>query len=252
KLLLKPGLRLLDIGCGWGYMACYLAKTYDVHVTGVSLSRTQLQSCAEFARSLGVEDKVDFRYQDYREVSEQFDRIYSVGMLEHVGQPKYATYFRKVYENLADDGIALIHFIGRNQPPGALSPWFNKYIFPGGYTPALSEVTPEVENAGLLAADLEIWRGHYERTLYDWWVRFEANIDAARAMYDERFVRMWRYYLIAAQVAFPEMKSILCHLQLSKDQYRVPNKRDYLYVEGGPAPEPAPLPPPLERLVRGG
>ena len=250
KLLLEPGLRLLDIGCGWGYMACYLAKKYDVHVTGVSLSREQLKSCAQFAKDMEVEDRVDFRYQDYREVDEQFDRIYSVGMLEHVGQPQYATYFEKIHENLSDDGIALIHFIGRNAPPGALSPWFNKYIFPGGYTPALSEVTPAVEASGLLANDLEIWRGHYERTLYDWWERFEANIAPARAMYDDRFIRMWRYYLVAAQVAFPEMKSILCHLQLSKNQYRVPNKRDYLYVDGAPAPEAwATLPPPLQRLT---
>ena len=229
KLLLEPGLRLLDIGCGWGYMACYLAKTYGVHVTGVSLSHEQLKACAETARRMGVEDRVDFRYQDYREVAETFDRIYSVGMLEHVGQPQYATYFNKVYENLADDGIALIHFIGRATPPGALSPWFNKYIFPGGYTPALSEVTPAVENSGLLAADLEVWRGHYERTLRDWWLRFEDRLDEALAMYDARFIRMWRYYLIASQVAFPEMKSILCQLQLTRDIYRVPDKRDYLY-----------------------
>ena len=231
KLLLEPGQRVLDIGCGWGHMACHIAKTYDVHVTGVALSQVQITACKARAKEMQVEDRVTFRYQDYRDVHERFDRVYSVGMLEHVGQPQYRTYFRKIAENLADDGVALVHFIGRTLPPGTLSPWFNKYIFPGGYSPALSEVTPQVEHAGLIPADIEIWRGHYDRTLFDWYERFEARADEAEAMYDATFVRMWRFYLVASVMAFREGLSFLTQMQLTKDPFLVPRTRGYLYQD---------------------
>lgn len=231
KLMIEPGMRVLDIGCGWGHMACHIAKTYDVHVTGVALSQVQITACKARAKEMQVEDRVTFRYQDYRDVHERFDRVYSVGMLEHVGQPQYRTYFRKIAENLADDGVALVHFIGRTLPPGTLSPWFNKYIFPGGYSPALSEVTPQVEHAGLIPADIEIWRGHYDRTLFDWYERFEARADEAEAMYDATFVRMWRFYLVASVMAFREGLSFLTQMQLTKDPFLVPRTRGYLYQD---------------------
>lgn len=231
KLMLVPGQRVLDIGFGWGYMACYLAKHYHVHVTGVTLSKSQLETANRVAAEMGVEDRVEFRLQDYREVPETFDRVYSVGMLEHVGQPQYSTYFSKLNALLNDDGLATIQFIGRATPPSALSPWFNKYIFPGGYAPALSEVTSEVEKSGLIAADIEVWRGHYERTLDDWTDRFERNATQVEEMFDARFVRMWRYYLIASKLSFSEMKHVLFQYQISKDPYAVPMTRNYLYQE---------------------
>ncbi|GFE63336.1 SAM-dependent methyltransferase [Litoreibacter roseus] len=240
KLLIQPGMRVLDIGSGWGGLAITLAKEYGAHVTGVTLSKEQLTAATARAKEQGVADKVKFRLQDYRDVTDTFDRIVSVGMLEHVGQPQYATYFSQIDRNLAEDGIALIHFIGRTSPPGNLSPWFQKYIFPGGYTPALSEVLREVEKTGLEQADIEVWRTHYDRTLYEWLIRFEAKLDEVRAMgYDERFIRMWRYYLIASELSMSRMPHVLFHLQLEKHQTTVPITRDYLYVDGAPEPHSA-------------
>ncbi|NNK79106.1 MAG: class I SAM-dependent methyltransferase [Litoreibacter sp.] len=230
KLLIEPGMRVLDIGSGWGGLAITLAKEYGAHVVGVTLSEEQLKAARIRAEEAGVADKVEFRLTDYRNVDETFDRIVSVGMLEHVGQPQYATYFNQIDKNLADDGIALIHFIGRVSPPGNLSPWFQKYIFPGGYTPAMSEVLHEVEKTGLQQADIEVWRTHYDRTLNEWLNRYEANLDQVRAMgYDERFIRMWRYYLIASELSMSDMPHVLFHLQLAKHQDTVPVCRDYLY-----------------------
>lgn len=237
KLLIKPGMRVLDIGSGWGGLAITLAKEYGAHVVGVTLSTEQLEAARKRAIEEGVADKVEFRLQDYRDVSEKFDRIVSVGMLEHVGQPQYKTYFRKIEENLKDDGIALVHFIGRTSRPGNLSPWFQKYIFPGGYTPALSEVLREIEKTTLEQADIEVWRTHYDRTLWEWLQRFEARLDEVRAMgYDERFIRMWRYYLIASELSLSDMPHVLFHVQLHKDQTVVPITRDYLYVDGATEP----------------
>lgn len=229
KLLLEPELRVLDIGCGWGYMACYLAKNYGVHVTGVTLSKTQLACCEERAAQMGVEDLVAFRLTDYRDVDEQFDRVYSVGMLEHVGQPQYKTYFQKVSDCLKEDGIALIHFIGRTAPSRALSPWFNKYIFPGGNLPTLTEVAQVIEPTALGSTDIEVWRGQYERTLRDWRALFESNVAEVEALFDARFVRMWRYYLVASEISMGGMDQVLFHVQLTKDPLRVPSARDYLY-----------------------
>ncbi|MCI5084351.1 MAG: cyclopropane-fatty-acyl-phospholipid synthase family protein [Rhodovulum sp.] len=229
KLLIKPGMRVLDIGCGWGELGVTLARDYGANVVGVTLSEQQRQHAIARAKKAGVADKCDFRLMDYRDVDETFDRIVSVGMLEHVGQPQYGTYFRQVAKNLAEDGVALIHFIGRSSPPGNLSPWFNKYIFPGGYTPALSEVFTDIEKTPLLQTDIECWRTHYARTLYEWLVRFEETLDQARDMYDERFIRMWRYYLIASELSMSDMPHDLYQVQLAKRKDAVPIARDYLY-----------------------
>lgn len=240
KLLIKPGMKILDIGSGWGGLAITLAKDYGAQVVGVTLSEEQRKAATLRAEEAGVSHLVEFRLQDYRDVTEQFDRIVSVGMLEHVGQPQYTTYFRQIQKNLKEDGVALIHFIGRTGPPGNLSPWFQKYIFPGGYTPALSEVISVVEKTSLEAADIEVWRTHYDRTLYEWLIRFEDRLDEVRAMgYDERFIRMWRYYLIASELSLSDMPHVLYHVQLHKHQTTVPITRDYLYVENASEPHSA-------------
>lgn len=229
KLLLKPGMRVLDIGCGWGGLAIRLAQRHGVRVTGVTLSQSQLATAGARAERLGLAHLVEFRLQDYREVPDQFDRVVSVGMMEHVGAPQFDTYFSKVSNILAPNGVALIHFIGRSSGPNALSPWFQKYIFPGGYAPAYSEVMPSVEKSGLVMADLEVWRGHYEQTLLHWRQRFEANLPEIRAMFDARFIRMWRYYLVSAEMSFRGMHQVLFQLQLSKTPLDVPVTRKYLY-----------------------
>ena len=237
KLLIKPGMKVLDIGSGWGGLAITLAKDYGAQVVGVTLSDEQRKAATKRAEDAGVSHLVEFRLQDYRDVTEQFDRIVSVGMLEHVGQPQYPTYFKQIEKNLKEDGIALVHFIGRTGPPGNLSPWFQKYIFPGGYTPSLSEVLKVTEKTSLEQADIEVWRTHYDRTLYEWLIRFEDKLDEVRAMgYDERFIRMWRYYLIASELSLSHMPHVLFHLQLHKHQTTVPITRDYLYVDGAPEP----------------
>lgn len=229
KLLLRPGMRVLDIGCGWGGLALRLAARHGVRVTGVTLSQVQLQAARARATAMGLQDRVEFRLQDYRAVPDRFDRVVSVGMMEHVGQPQYATYFGKIHDILTPNGVALVHFIGRSSPPGALSPWFQKYIFPGGYAPAFSEVIPAVEKSGLVLADLEVWRGHYEQTLRHWQDRFQANLPEVRAMFDETFVRMWRYYLVASELSFTEMHQVLFQAQLTKARLGTPLTRDYLY-----------------------
>ena len=229
KLLLKPGMKVLDIGCGWGGLSITLARDYGVQVVGVTLSEVQRQTAIKRAQAAGVADMVDFRLCDYRDITEEFDRVVAVGMMEHVGQPQYRAFFGQVRKNLNEDGVALIHFIGRSSPPDTLSPWFQKYIFPGGYAPAMSEVLKAVEKEHLVNCDLEVWRGHYERTLQIWQDRFEVNVDKISAMYDDRFVRMWRYYLIASELSFSEMHQVLYQLQISKHQLAVPTTRDYLY-----------------------
>ncbi|WP_298260691.1 cyclopropane-fatty-acyl-phospholipid synthase family protein [uncultured Litoreibacter sp.] len=237
KLLIEPGMKVLDIGSGWGGLAITLAKDYGAKVVGLTLSDEQRKAATLRAKEAGVADLVEFRLQDYRDNTEQFDRIVSVGMLEHVGQPQYPTYFRQIEKNLKEDGVALIHFIGRTGPPGNLSPWFQKYIFPGGYTPSLSEVVSVVEKSSLEAADIEVWRTHYDRTLYEWLIRFEDQLDKVREMgYDERFIRMWRYYLIASELSLSDMPHVLYHVQLHKHQTTVPITRDYLYVDGASQP----------------
>jgi cyclopropane-fatty-acyl-phospholipid synthase len=229
KLLLAPGMRVLDIGCGWGGLALRLAQRHGVHVTGVTLSEVQLQAAQKRAAEMGLSDRVAFRLQDYRDVADRFDRVVSVGMMEHVGQPQYSTYFNKIHQILGPDGVALVHFIGRSSGPSALSPWFQKYIFPGGYAPALSEVLPAIEGSRLVTADIEVWRGHYEQTLRHWLQRFDAHLPEITTLFDETFVRMWRYYLITSELSFTEMPQVLFQVQLTKARLGTPPSRDYLY-----------------------
>src|SRR6056297_2102367 len=232
KLLIEPGMKVLDIGCGWGGMGLTLARDFGAEVTGVTLSREQHAMAQARAEAAGLSDKVDFRLMDYRHVEGKFDRVVSVGMFEHVGVPHYGEYFRNVRERLTEDGVALIHTIGRCERPGVTSPWIAKYIFPGGYVPALSEATHAIEGQDLFTNDVEIWRLHYAETLKHWHDRFMENIDKARALYDERFCRMWRYYLIASELTFRFNRQVVFQFQLSPKQEAVPLTRDYLY----PAP----------------
>ncbi|MGV8985205.1 MAG: class I SAM-dependent methyltransferase [Cypionkella sp.] len=230
KLLIEPGMRVLDIGCGWGGMALTLAKDYGAKVLGVTLSEEQHRVATERAAQAGLSDRVTFALMDYRAVAGQFDRIVSVGMFEHVGQPQYDTYFRQIRERLTPDGIALVHTICQASPPRVTSPWIAKYIFPGGYAPSLSEVMPAIQDNGLWTCDIEVWRLHYAYTLRHWRQRFEANIDAARDLFDERFCRMWRYYLTASEMSFRHDDQCVMQIQLARRRDAVPVTRDYLYT----------------------
>ena len=231
KLNLKPGMKVLDIGCGWGGMAIYLAQNYDVDVVGVTLSDEQLALGKERVKTLGLEDKVDLRLQDYRHVPESFDRIVSVGMFEHVGVTHYLEYFSKIKELLADDGAALVHSIGRKGGPGTTGAWIRKYIFPGGYSPALSETFAEIEKAGLWMTDCEILRLHYAETLKVWDERFQANRDKVAEMFDERFCRMWEFYLVISELSFRLGKHMNFQIQLAKTVDSLPIARDYMIDE---------------------
>ena len=228
KLLLKPGARVLDIGSGWGGLALYLARVADVEVTGVTLSQEQHKVSVERAVAAGLSDRVRFDQRDYREVPGSFDRIVSVGMFEHVGARHYPEFFRKIKDLLAEDGVALLHSIGRMEPPGATNPWVRKYIFPGGYTPAMSEVTAVVERTGLWITDIEILRLHYAETLREWSRRFQANRDRVKSLYDERFCRMWEFYLTACEVSFRHLDQMVFQMQLAKRQEAVPLTRSYI------------------------
>lgn len=229
KLRLEPDMHVLDIGCGWGGLALTLVRDHGVQVTGVTLSQNQHAKATARAAAAGLSDRIDIRLQDYRDLTGPFDRIVSVGMLEHVGVPNYGTYFDKVAQLLTEDGVALIHTIGRVGPPTSTSGWLAKYIFPGGYTPSLSELLTPIEKTGLWQADIEVWRGHYAETLRHWLARFDGNRDAVLKMYDDRFVRMWRFYLIGAEVGFDWNGHVVYQMQLSKRREGVPNTRDYLY-----------------------
>lgn len=232
KLLIEPGMRVLDIGCGWGGMGLTLARDYGAEVVGVTLSKEQHAMANQRAEAAGVADRAKFQLMDYRHVEGQFDRIVSVGMFEHVGVPHYEEYFRTVRERLTPEGIALIHTIGRCEPPGTTSPWIAKYIFPGGYVPAMSEALRAIEHQHLFTTDVEIWRLHYAETLRHWRDRFEANIDKVRGLYDERFCRMWRYYLTASELTFRLGRQVVFQFQLSPVQDTVPLTRNYLYRGG--------------------
>ena len=229
KLCLAPGQRVLDIGCGWGGMAITLARDYGARVLGVTLSEEQHRVATQRAAAAGLADRIEIRLMDYRAVTGSFDRIVSVGMFEHVGRPHYGEYFTHVRDRLHPDGVALIHTIGRSGPPGITSPWITKYIFPGGYVPALSEVMPAIQGSGLWTTDIEVWRLHYAETLCHWRARFEANIAEVRALYDDRFCRMWRYYLVASEMTFRHHRQCVFQIQLSHRQDAVPLTRDYLY-----------------------
>lgn len=228
KLQLEPGQRVLDIGCGWGGMALYLARVAGVHVTGVTLSEQQLAVARERAAAEGLSDRVEFRLQDYRKVPETFDRVVSVGMLEHVGIGHLPEYFLNVRDRLAPDGVALIHSITSKAPPSVTGPFLRKYIFPGGYAPTLSEAFGAIERSGLWTLDAEIWRLHYARTLAEWRTRFMAQRGEVVAMYDERFARMWEIYLSASEGAFRYGSSCVFQIQLGRRRDAVPLSRDYI------------------------
>ena len=228
KLELKPGQKVLDIGSGWGGLAMYLARVADVEVFGVTLSREQHALAVERARSAGLADRVRFELVDYRALDRKFDRIVSVGMFEHVGVAHYGEFFAKVNTLLADDGVMLLHSIGKMSPPGTASPWLRKYIFPGAYSPALSEVFPATEANSLWVTDLEFLRVHYATTLRHWHERFERNRAAIARMYDERFCRMWEFYLISAEMMFQTGSQEVFHMQIAKQRDAAPIVRDYV------------------------
>jgi cyclopropane-fatty-acyl-phospholipid synthase len=231
KLQLKDSHRVLDIGCGWGGLALYIAEFCRANVLGVTLSKEQFQCASGRAVEKNLGRAVEFRMQDYRDVPETFDRIVSVGMFEHVGVGYYNAYFQKCAELLDDDGIMLLHCIGRSEGPNVTNPWIAKYIFPGGYIPALSEVLPAIERAGLLVTDVEILRLHYAETLKAWRDRFMAHREEAERIYDQRFVRMWEFYLAASEMAFREQGMMVMQYQLTKRQNVVPITRDYIMRE---------------------
>jgi len=243
KLCLAPGNRILDIGSGWGSLAIELARRAPVHVTGVTLSREQLQGARSRVDEAGLSQAIDFAFQDYRDVTGTFDRIVSVGMLEHVGFAQFEGYFAKVAQLLDRDGVALIHAIGRSDDQGGPDAWTQRYIFPGGHIPSLSEVIPAIERSGLLVTDIEILRLHYAETLRHWSQRFAENRDAAKAMYDEEFCRMWEFYLAAAEMSFRNRPLMVFQIQLAHRKTAVPLTRDYIArAESQPAKsEPAAL-----------
>ncbi|GGI26932.1 SAM-dependent methyltransferase [Bradyrhizobium guangdongense] len=245
KLLVNRGQRVLDIGSGWGGLGLYLAEIVGADVTGVTLSTEQLQIAKARAAEKGLTQHARFLLQDYRDIDGQFDRIVSVGMFEHVGARFYSTYFRRCAELLSDDGIMLLHSIGRSQGPDSTNPWIAKYIFPGGYIPSLSEVLPAIEDAGLLVCDIEILRLHYAETLKAWRERFMARREEAVQLYDERFALMWEFYLAACEMTFRKQGMMNFQVQLTKRQGVVPMTRDYVAreearlraLEGGAKPK---------------
>jgi len=231
KLLVGSAQTVLDIGSGWGGLALYIGEMYGARVTGITLSKQQHALAGVRAQERGLSDKVEFRLQDYRDVAGKFDRIVSVGMFEHVGVGFYDAFFRKCSKLLDEDGVMVLHSIARPEGPGVTNPWIAKYIFPGGYIPALSEVLPSVERMGLLVTDIEILRLHYAETLKAWRERFLAHREQAERLYDQRFVRMWEFYLAAAEMSFREQNMMVFQLQLTKRQGVVPITRDYIARE---------------------
>jgi cyclopropane-fatty-acyl-phospholipid synthase len=228
KLRINPGTRVLDIGCGWGGLGLYLADYTGADVTGVTLSQEQHGIANARAAERGLAERARFNLQDYRDVGGPFDRIVSVGMFEHVGVGHYEAFFKKCAELLADDGVIVLHSIGRSEGPSATNPWIRKYIFPGGYIPSLSEVLPRIEQAGLLVTDIEILRLHYAETLKAWRERFLAHREEVERIYDQRFVRMWEFYLGASEMSFREQALMVFQIQLTKRQGVVPMTRDYI------------------------
>ncbi|MGA2950877.1 MAG: cyclopropane-fatty-acyl-phospholipid synthase family protein [Caulobacteraceae bacterium] len=228
KLALADGQRVLDIGCGWGGMALSVAQAAKVEVLGITLSDEQLATAQARSQALGLADRCAFQLTDYRDVTGKFDRIVSVGMFEHVGRPNYQAFFDTVAERLTDDGVALIHSIGRYSGPSTTDPFTAKYIFPGGYIPAVSEVIPAVERAGLVVTDVEILRRHYAKTLRCWYDRFQDRRAQMAQLYDERFCRMWEFYLAGAEMGFTWGDHMNFQLQVAKRNDALPLTRDYM------------------------
>lgn len=231
KLALEPGLRVLDIGSGWGGFALYLARTACVDVCGVTLSKEQIRISRARAAEQELTHAVRFQCADYRELTGQYDRIVSVGMFEHVGVPQYETYFSTISRLLEDDGVALIHSIGRSDPPGITNPFIAKYIFPGGYIPALSEILAAIEKTGLIVTDVEVLRLHYAETLKAWRERFAANHSEVRRIAGDDFYRMWEFYLAGSEACFRYQKFVVYQIQLTKRVDALPLTRDYMLEE---------------------
>ncbi len=229
KLNIKPNQKVLDIGSGWGSLAIEIAKKTSSHVVGITLSENQLEYSKKKVKELNLGNQVDFKLIDYRQINEKFDRIVSVGMFEHVGRKYYQKFFNQVSKLLNEDGAALIHTIGSVNSPRDPQPWINKYIFPGGYTPSLSEIARPIENSGLILTDLEVLRMHYAHTLRHWKERFLLKKDQVLEMFDERFMRMWEFYLASCEMAFKWGDQVVFQLQLTKKLTSVPNTRDYIY-----------------------
>ena len=225
----EPGLKVLDIGCGWGGLALDLARDCQANVLGITLSEEQIAIARDRSVRAHLDDRCKFELVDYRKLGGKFDRIVSVGMFEHVGVPHYKAFFDKVRDLLADDGVALIHTIGRSDGPGATNPWISKYIFPGGYTPALSEMLPAIERAGFMVSDVEVLRLHYAETLKEWRSRIKKQWSELAALYDERFCRMWEFYLAGAEMGFRHEGLVVYQVQLIKEVDALPLTRDYIY-----------------------
>ena len=229
KLNLKPNQKVLDIGSGWGSLAIEIAKKSQCEVVGITLSENQLEYSKKKAKEMNLENQVQFKLIDYRQINEKFDRVVSVGMFEHVGRKFYNKYFKQVSNLLKDDGIALIHTIGSVNPPRDPHPWITKYIFPGGYTPSLSEISLPIEKSGLIISDLEILRMHYAHTLRHWKERFLKEKEKVLEMFDEKFFRMWEFYLTASQMAFKWGDQVVFQFQLTKKKDTTSITRDYIY-----------------------
>ena len=229
KLNLKPNQKVLDIGSGWGSLAIEIAKQSQCEVVGITLSKNQYEYSKKKAIELNLENQVEYKMMDYRELDEKFDRIVSVGMFEHVGRKFYKTYFDNISKLLNHDGIALIHTIGSVNPPRSPHPWITKYIFPGGYTPSLSELANPIENSGLIISDMEVLRMHYSHTLRLWKERVLSKKEQVLEMFDEKFFRMWEFYLTSCEMTFKWGDLVVFQLQLIKDTSTTPITRDYIY-----------------------
>ena len=228
----RPGMSVLDVGCGWGGLGLTLARDYGAYVTGITLSREQLHIARGRAHAAGLEGRVRFELLDYRAVARQYDRIISVGMFEHVGVAHYPAFFATMRRVLRPDGVMVLHAIGRREGPGVTNPWIDRYIFPGGYSPAVSEVVGAVEHAGLWLADCEIWRLHYARTIAHWRSRFNARRAQIARLYDERFCRMFEFYLVVSELAFRVQGHMNFQLTLSREIDALPLARDYMMARG--------------------
>ena len=229
KLNIQENQKVLDIGCGWGSLAIDIAKSINCEVTGITLSQNQLDYCVKKAKKLNLENQVTFKLIDYRELNEKFDRIVSVGMFEHVGRKFYKKFFRQIEKLLNNNGVSLIHTIGSVNPPRDPHPWITKYIFPGGYTPSLSEVTTPIEKAGLIVSDIEVLKLHYSHTLRHWKENCIKNKEQIVKMFDEKFFRMWEFYLAGCEIAFKWGDQVVYHFQLTKNYTSTPSTRDYIY-----------------------
>ena len=229
KLNIESNQKVLDIGCGWGSLSIDIAKSINCEVTGITLSQNQLDYCLKKAKELNLENQVTFKLMDYRELDEKFDRIVSVGMFEHVGRKFYKKFFKQVEKLLNVNGVSLIHTIGSVNPPRDPHPWITKYIFPGGYTPSLSEVTTPIEKAGLVVSDIEVLKLHYSYTLRHWKENCIKNKEKIIKMYDEKFFRMWEFYLVGCEIAFKWGDQVVYQFQLTKNYTSTPITRDYIY-----------------------